>query len=464
MTIASASLLAATLISLRQAQVADRERARAERRFADVRRLANVLLFDVHAALDNVAGSMVARRLLVDNALRYLDDLAAEAHDDPALTAELAVAYERIGEIQGMPGWPSEGRTGDALASFERALEHRRRGLEIAPGGASATGPRPSDADEARLLMRIGSVLAARGDIREALARHRQALALLAALQASATRLSPPGLAGVGATAPADTAMGLELARAQVAVGDDVWELGDVKAAAEVYEDALHTSRATAAADPQSTQAARQVGVVEQRLGDAAFETGAWAEALEHHTASLAVDRELAARQPDDVEIRRDLGCDLSRLGVDQANQGAAAEALELHLQASALRQQLLREEPQDVRAAEDLAESRLETGKAFAALARHREAEREIALAIDLWRSLCAKDPRNARWAHVLAGGMATRADVEAQRGDQAAAAATRAEVVALRRRLLRESPDFAANRQALAVLEQTPRPTPTP
>ncbi len=119
-------LLATTAAAVWQARVAHRERQRAEQRFADVRRLANVLLFEVHTALDNVAGAMSARRLLVENALRYLDDLAREAQDDATLQQELAAAYERIGEIQGMPGWPSEGRTGDALASFERALELRR--------------------------------------------------------------------------------------------------------------------------------------------------------------------------------------------------------------------------------------------------------------------------------------------------------------------------------------------------
>ena len=82
------------------------------------------------------------------------------------------------------------------------------------------------------------------------------------------------------------------------------------------------------------------------------------------------------------------------------------------------------------------------------------------LSRAIDLWRALSAKDPRNVRWVHVLAGGMTTRAEAEAQRGDRAAAAATRAEVLALRRRLLRESPDFAANRQALAELERPSEP----
>ena len=62
------SLVAATGFSLRQAQIAERERQRAQGRFDDVRRLANVVLFDVQDALVNVSGALAARRLLVENA------------------------------------------------------------------------------------------------------------------------------------------------------------------------------------------------------------------------------------------------------------------------------------------------------------------------------------------------------------------------------------------------------------
>lgn len=143
----------------------------------------------------------------METALRYLGDLEREAADEPALLRELAAAYERIAEIQGMPGWPSEGRSGDALASFERALELARRSDQLATV-ADVTA-------EARLLVRIGSVLAARGQPSAALLRHRAGLALTARL----------------VTAEPSTANRLDHARALVAVGDDVWELGDVPAA-----------------------------------------------------------------------------------------------------------------------------------------------------------------------------------------------------------------------------------------
>lgn len=431
--LAVVTLLGLTAAALWQARVAGQERARAERRFTDVRRLANVLLFDVHGALDNVAGAMGARRLLVENALRYLDDLSREAANDPTLLRELASGYERIGEIQGMPGWPSEGRTGDALASFERALELRRSAPDARRAAAVA------DAAEARLLLRIGSVLAARGATTAALARHTEALAAFRAVVASSPTI----------------ALRLELAQALVAVGDDVWEGGDVPAAAQRYREALDVARGAVAVDPESALAVRQLGVIEQRLGDAAAEAADWEGALEHHRASLEVDRQLAARNPGDAEVRRDLGTDLSRLGVDQANLGRLTDALEQHQEAATLREALLAEEPQDARALEDAAESRLQTGMALSRLGRAPEAVGEVSVAIERWTALSERDPRNARWSDVLAGALTSLGAIELERSGRAAAAVSLQRALSIRTRLANESPDFASNRGALAALE---------
>lgn len=437
-TVAAVGLLVGTAVSLRQAHLAEVQRLRADRRFADVRRIANVALFDIHDKLESVPGAMPARRLLVDTALRYLNDLAAEARDEPALLVELSVAYERVAEIQGMPGWSSEGRTGDALASLERARALIRRSRTANVADPETFGE--SHESEARLLLRIGSVFGARGRPGPALAYHREALALLRRRVAE-TSATPPRLA---------------LAQAQVAVGDDLWEEGDLAAATDHFREALATARATSAGDPTSMAAARQVGVVEQRLGDVASERGDGRQALAHHAASLAVDRALAARHPDDLELQRDLGTDLSRLAVDQRLWGSGAEELALHLEASRLRERLLAEEPGDARAAEDAAESRLEIGKALQALGRTPEAKREIAVAVLRLRGLIVRDPQNVKWRDALASALSVGAEIETKGRDRIAAANALAEALAIRRKLLAESPELAGNRKSLAELEQ--------
>jgi eukaryotic-like serine/threonine-protein kinase len=120
------ALLSATGVTLRQARIARAERARAERRFNDVRALANALIFDIHDSIQDLPGSTAARKIIVEKALQYLDKLDLESHDDPALQKELAEAYERIGNVQGYIYTANLGDSAGALKSFQKALAIRQ--------------------------------------------------------------------------------------------------------------------------------------------------------------------------------------------------------------------------------------------------------------------------------------------------------------------------------------------------
>jgi non-specific serine/threonine protein kinase/serine/threonine-protein kinase len=78
-TLVLVSLLGGTGFSLREAAAARRERARAQRRFNDVRRLAGSFVFEFHDAIENLPGSTPARALVARRALEYLDSLSNEA-------------------------------------------------------------------------------------------------------------------------------------------------------------------------------------------------------------------------------------------------------------------------------------------------------------------------------------------------------------------------------------------------
>jgi hypothetical protein len=94
------TLVGGILATMHQASVAEAERARAERRFNDVRKLANSFMFEFHDAIEKLPGSTSARELVVKRALEYLDSLAQEAGDDSALQRELATAYAKVGYVQ----------------------------------------------------------------------------------------------------------------------------------------------------------------------------------------------------------------------------------------------------------------------------------------------------------------------------------------------------------------------------
>jgi serine/threonine protein kinase len=93
--------------------------AQAKRRFGLVRKLAQVLIFDV---LDRIEHPP-ARAFLVQTALTYLDDLAKEVGEDALLLREVAVAYAKVGDVQANPNRPHRGDAVAALASYRKSLE-----------------------------------------------------------------------------------------------------------------------------------------------------------------------------------------------------------------------------------------------------------------------------------------------------------------------------------------------------
>jgi serine/threonine protein kinase len=135
-------VLAAAVAIVREARIARMQQARAERRFNDVRRLANALLFDIHDSIRDLPGSTSARKLLVDRALQYLDSLSQEGSATPDLERELASAYERVGDVQGNPYFANLGDTAGAIESYRKALR-----IRTALAGEKGTSP----ADQAAL-------------------------------------------------------------------------------------------------------------------------------------------------------------------------------------------------------------------------------------------------------------------------------------------------------------------------
>ncbi len=115
------ALVAGIVATTWQARIARAERARAEQRFNDVRKLAHTVIFDMHDAIAKLPGSTEARKLLVSGALEYLDGLAREAGDDRDLQRELANAYDRVADVQGRPNAANIGDLQGARESYRKA-------------------------------------------------------------------------------------------------------------------------------------------------------------------------------------------------------------------------------------------------------------------------------------------------------------------------------------------------------
>ncbi|HUJ03417.1 MAG TPA: serine/threonine-protein kinase, partial [Rhizomicrobium sp.] len=125
--VAAAAIVVLTLVSA--LVVVARARARAERRFNEVRRLAHSVVFDYHDAIENLPGATPVRERLVADALIYLNSLADEA-DDPGLQREIVDAYVRIGNVQGNSYYANLGNVKGAMDSSRKAVTMAERLLQ----------------------------------------------------------------------------------------------------------------------------------------------------------------------------------------------------------------------------------------------------------------------------------------------------------------------------------------------
>ena len=154
---------------------AKRQKERAEEHFASVRALANMLVFDVHQAIEQLPGSTPARQLIVKNALTYLERLGAEAQGDAQLKVELATGYRQIGDIQGGPMASNLGDPKGARASYERGL------ALLEPLPTNELPPKTAEAvrlETARTARVLALLLASQGELDAAAQRAEQGIAV----------------------------------------------------------------------------------------------------------------------------------------------------------------------------------------------------------------------------------------------------------------------------------------------
>ncbi len=380
-----AALAAAVLVSLsvagglvatvREARIARGERARAERRFNDVRKLANTFLFEFHDAIFALAGSTPARKLVVTRGLEYLDSLAAEQGNDPALQRELATAYHRIGDIQGRPGYANLGDTAGALRSYRKALALRQELIARRPDDLEVK------ADLGTSWARIADILGRMGNAAAALDMTRRALVL----REEVVRAEPKSV-------PARH----DLAGNYTMIGDWLMKKGDPQGALESFQRGLAVREGLMKDDPNALRAAFNLSIAWGRQGNALHDLGRVDEALSAHGRAIAIDEKIAREHPDDARARGFLAVDEKELGDIQEERG------QLDLALASFRAELegderrVREDPADAGAHEDLA---VAYGRVGGVLERLGRAEEAVALhrkALAIREARLAADPEN--------------------------------------------------------------------
>jgi eukaryotic-like serine/threonine-protein kinase len=330
--IVAATLLVGMIVTLRAAQIAREqmqtalaERARADRRFKEVRELANSLMFEVHDGIKDLPGSTPVRELLVNRALRYLDSLSQEAGGDSSLMRELAAAYDRVGDLQGGSLYANRGDSTGALRSYRKALAIRESLAAAQPKDPKVQGELVAD------YVRVANSLESTGDFVAALNSLRQAVAMGERI---AERTDDPkirdGLAGT-----------------YYFVGSLLSETGDSKGALANYQRAAAIRKAIAPADHRHAMLVRtHLAGDYGGMATAMLQTGDIRGALQIEGEALRIVDEMSKADPTNATLREYLGEAHNFLGTLLGKHGDQARALESHRRAHAIFQELLSADP----------------------------------------------------------------------------------------------------------------------
>ena len=277
------TLLAGIITTTWQARVARAERARAERRFNEVRQLANSFVFEVHDAVWLLPGSTTARSLIVQRGLNYLDSLAQDAGDDRGLQRELAGAYEKLGAVQYTPSIPHLGDLDGALQSHRKAAALRE----------ALVAAEPSNRDYRRELLDsywfTATLLGAQGDMMRELEMVREQL---------------PARRELAATETTEFLDQYNLAGTYAYIGGLLMQMGEVKGALENQQEALRIREEVAAADPNTARSRRALTISYEYLGLATDRAGDTRAALELQQRGLEIREALVAADPLNMDLR----------------------------------------------------------------------------------------------------------------------------------------------------------------
>jgi non-specific serine/threonine protein kinase/serine/threonine-protein kinase len=381
--IAAAALLAVVLVGgvitiLWQSSQAAEARRRAERRFNDVRALAGSFIFDVYDAIDDVPGTTPARQLIVQKAVQYLESLAREAAGD----AELARAFNRVGDVQGNPTRANVGDPTGAIASYQRAI--------ILAEAVRAAAP-----DDVEALRALASAYRQRGDVLALTGDRDKAYADAQASEALYSQIA----ARDGATVDDRMAVGVASIKLGDLLGNPNFEnLGRAGSANLAYAKALETFRQLDQATPADIHVRRYLGVTLERIGTMYEDAMQWTDAATAYQESFEIRRGLAEREPTHRDIQRDLGIAHEKVAKVLLAQDNTAGAVAEQRQALAVFERLAGADPTDANAARTVAVSRKNLGDALRKSGGITEAVDLYRRALDAHRAFRTQDSHNVR------------------------------------------------------------------
>jgi tetratricopeptide (TPR) repeat protein len=374
-------LIGAAIVASWEAHRANQQRILAERRFEQVRRLADSLMFEIHDSVKDLAGSTPTRRLIVSRALEYLDSLAHDAGGNFALQRELATAYEKIGDIQGNPYSANIGDTDGALTSYRKALQIR----ENFPPALITTD---TETELGRSYRALGDIMDQKGNVEQTIRDYRRSLQIFTELAGSE---------------PKNPVIQDELARAYETLADGLGRTAN--ADAEIltdYKKSLAIAEELLRQDSSNAKRKRAVAINLMKIGGASDPHNP--EAIAALRKGVAALESLAASDPNNGRARREVGWGYKQLGTTQVAGEDYAGAVESLQKSLTIRESTAAADPQNAQARFDLASGHVDLAEALTGNGDPVSAVGHAQQAITIVTALLSADPTNAVYSRNLA------------------------------------------------------------
>ena len=357
-----------------QANVARSERDRAQRRFTEVRTLANTLILELDDVIAS-EGPVQARALIAQRAVQYLDGLSQEAIGDQALQIELANAYEHLGNIQGRPATSNLGHADDALATYRKALLIRNSMAATAPNDVAIQSAL------ATCLQRIGAMHRSMGDAKKSLELEQTALALREKLL----------LAN-----PSNPEVKRDLATSYSTLASVFTEMGDWEEVLSKRQRALDLSKEIAQANPTATSDVANMSATMLRLAGIQLTHGSKPEALKNYRGAVEIDKQLLEKTPRNPQRKLNLAASYIGLGGALEDAGDLEGAREAFDKSLDIRQELSTADPKDWRTASLYATTHFRIGLLDLKRGHETEARTSLLRAYDIRTNLSEANPSN--------------------------------------------------------------------
>ncbi len=338
------------------------------------------------------------REALLGRAVDYLDSLAAESADDLTLVAELAAAYEKVGDLQGNPTNPNLVELDGAIASYRKARTLRERVRDA--GRGSSLEAEAALAENRRVL---GTILAQANDFDAA---GEELAAALAAYD------------GLAARQPADAALARAVARTRHDVGRNFTNTKRYAGSLEHFAGAIAAADRLLQSRPDDLDTLALLADSHAQHGLALSWEGRQPEAEAEMARAAALYEPAVRAHPDDVALTAGLWSTywLTSSVYEEQND---ARSHAFAMKALDVARGALARDPANTRARQQLAKALSRAGQTSTNINRKAEAVRYLVESTAALRAITSREVRNGRLNSELALALTRLAEARLRQGE---------------------------------------------